>query len=289
MKIKDMYNSKKPVISFEIFPPKKDGSLESIYKTIDVLSALTPDFISVTYGAAGSTDNKTAEIASIIKNKYNIEALAHLTCITSSKEDIDKTLKTLKNHNVNNVLALRGDIPVDFDKSFSPSFKHASDLIEHIKTENNFSIGAACYPEGHIESKSIDEDLKNLKLKVENGAEFLITQLFFDNERYYDFKDKLISMNINTPISIGIMPVTNKKQIIKMTSLSGAYLPLKFRRLLDKYENNPAVLKEAAIAYATEQIIDLISSGADGIHIYTMNKPEIAQSIIKNISNIRES
>ncbi|MDD3223165.1 MAG: methylenetetrahydrofolate reductase [NAD(P)H] [Clostridium sp.] len=289
MKIKDMYSNKKPVISFEIFPPKKDGSLQSIYNTIDVLSALNPDFISVTYGAAGSTDSKTTEIASIIKNKYNIEALAHLTCITSSKENIDKTLNNLKSNNVNNVLALRGDIPADFDKNFASSYKHASDLIKHIKSQNTFSIGAACYPEGHVESKSIDEDLANLKLKVANGAEFLITQLFFDNDRYYDFKDKLISMNINTPISVGIMPVINKKQIIKIASLSGAYLPSKFKRLLDKYEYKPEVLKEAAIAYATEQIIDLISSGADGIHIYTMNKPEIAQSIVKNISNIRES
>lgn len=289
MKIKDMYNKEIPLISFEIFPPKKETNIESIYNTIDILSTLEPDFISVTYGAGGSNNNKTIEIASIIKNKYNIEPLTHLTCITSNKNDIENTLNNLKENNINNILALRGDFPCDSYKPDNLEYKYASDLIKHIKTKKNFSIGAACYPEGHIECKSLLEDLSHLKQKVSMGAEFLITQLFFDNEYFYNFHKKIKEFNINVPISIGIMPVTNKNQLLKMISLCGADLPDKFIRILTKYQYNPEALKEAGIAYATEQIIDLLSYGVDGIHIYTMNKPEIAKKILSNISYIRKT
>ncbi|MFT8315890.1 MAG: methylenetetrahydrofolate reductase [NAD(P)H] [Clostridium sp.] len=288
MKIKDMYNKKIPLISFEIFPPKKETNIESIYNTIDVLSSLEPDFISVTYGAGGSNDNKTMDIASIIKNKYNIEALAHLTCINSTKDDIENTLNNLNENNINNILALRGDFPSDSHKSDKLEYKYASDLIKHIKSKQSFSIGAACYPEGHIECKNLREDLLHLKQKVSTGAEFLITQLFFDNEYFYSFNEKIKELNINVPISIGIMPVTNKNQLLKMISLCGADLPNRFIRILTKYEYNPEALKEAGIAYATEQIVDLLSYGADGIHIYTMNNPEIAKKILSNISYIRK-
>jgi methylenetetrahydrofolate reductase (NADPH) len=290
MKIKNMYNKETPLISFEIFPPKKETNIESIYNTIDVLSGLNPDFISVTYGAGGSNDSsKTTKIASIIKNKYNIEALAHLTCITSTKDDIENTLNTLKKNNINNILALRGDLPSNFSKSNKLEYGYASDLIAHIKNNQDFSIGAACYPEGHIDCKSLHTDLLNLRHKVNVGAEFLITQLFFDNEYFYKFKENLQELKITVPVSIGIMPVINKNQVLRITSLCGTTLPDKFKRMINKYENNPEALKEAGIAYATEQIIDLISYGTDGIHLYTMNKPEIAQKILSNISYIRNT
>lgn len=289
MKIKDMYHKEKTLISFEIFPPKKDTNIESIYNTIDVLSSLEPNFISVTYGAGGSTNNKTVEIASIIKNKYNIESLAHLTCITSTKNYIENTLNDLKQNNINNILALRGDFPYNSPKSTKLEYKYASDLIKHIKSTEDFSIGAACYPEGHIECKDFNEDLLNLKHKVDIGAEFLISQLFFDNEYFYKFIEKAKELKINVPISVGIMPVINKIQALKITSLCRATLPSKFVRILNKYEHNPEALKEAGIAYATEQIIDLLSYGADGIHIYTMNKPEVAKKILSNISCIRKT
>lgn len=289
MYIKDIFSKKKPVISFEIFPPKKASSIETIYKTIDALAPLNPDYISVTYGAGGSTvNNKTVEIASIIKNKYNIEALAHLTCITSTKSDINNILKQLKKNNINNVLALRGDIPQDADFEFpNPlNFEHAVDLVNHIKNTEDFCIGGTCYPEGHIECKNIESDLLHLKSKIDAGTDFLISQLFFDNNFFYDFKSKADKLGISVPIEAGIMPVINKKQIERIVSLCGTRIPEKFIKIMNRYENNPEALKDAGIAYATEQIIDLLSSGIDGIHIYTMNNPEVAKRIVQNISSI---
>lgn len=289
MYIKDIFSKKKPVISFEIFPPKKASSVDTIYKTIDALAPLNPDYISVTYGAGGSTvNNKTVEIASIIKNKYNIEALAHLTCITSTKSDINNVLEELKKNNINNVLALRGDIPEDIDFEFpNPlNFEHAVDLVNHIKNSEDFCIGGTCYPEGHIECENIEADLLYLKNKIDAGTDFLISQLFFDNNFFYDFKSKVNKLGINVPIEAGIMPVINKKQIERIVSLCGTHIPEKFIKIMNRYENNPEALKDAGIAYATEQIIDLLSSGIDGIHIYTMNNPEVAKRIVQNISSI---
>jgi len=290
MLIKDLFTSKKPVISFEIFPPQKDSSIESIYKTIDALAPLRPDYISVTYGAGGSSAsrNKTVEIASIIKNKYDIEALAHLTCISSTKDEVDYILKQLKESNIENVLALRGDFPQDPDFKFPEplQFNHAVDLVKHIKQDNYFCVGGTCYPEGHIEASDIKSDLFNLKNKVDNGTDFLITQLFFDNNYFYNFKEKTDLMGIATPIEVGVMPVINSRQVKRIASLCGANIPEKFSKIIEKYIDKPEALKDAGIAYATEQIVDLLSSGVSGIHIYTMNNPEVAKKIVYNISSI---
>jgi methylenetetrahydrofolate reductase (NADPH) len=289
MLIKNLFTGKKPVISFEIFPPKKDSDIETIYSTIDGLKDLNPDFISVTYGAGGSTSNKTIEIASIIKNKYYIESLAHLTSVSLSKEKLNNILTELKKNNINNILALRGDFPHDMSEEdkVNRDFLYASDLAAEIKNNGGFSIGGACYPEGHLESINLENDILNLKKKVDNGTDFLITQLFFDNELFYKFKEAALKNSITIPVSAGIMPVTSKKQIERIVELSGATLPAKFKRIMDKYEHNPQALKEAGIAYATEQIIDLLSWGIDGIHLYTMNRPETARKIIQNIAQIR--
>lgn len=288
MQIKELFNTKKNVISFEIFPPKIESSIETIYETIDALAELKPDYISVTYGAGGSAKNKTAEIASIIKSKYNIEPLAHLTCITSTKVEIDAILAELKNKNVSNILALRGDYPQDSNKKVisAPSFPYACDLISYIKRKDNFSIAAACYPEGHTECIDLSSDLRFLKNKVNCGADFLISQLFFDNELFYGFLQNCDKIGIKVPVEAGIMPVINGNQIKRMTTLCGASMPKRLARIVDKYENKPEALKEAGIAYATEQIIELLSYGVRGIHLYTMNKPEIAQKIMRNIASI---
>lgn len=288
MKIKDLFN-KKPVISLEIFPPKPEAPIDTIFDTIHELADLDPAFISVTYGAGGSGKGHTVQIADVIQNKYGIEALAHLTCINSTPEEIDDVLQGLKNANVENILALRGDKPQDgnYDESGNHTYKYAKDLITHIQGFGDFSIGAACYPEYHIEAKDKVSDLRNLRDKVNCGTDFLITQLFLDNNYFYEFKEKLDLMDISIPVSAGIMPVINKRQIERITSLCGTNIPDKFKRILHKYGDNPEALKEAGIAYATEQIIDLLSSGVDGIHLYTMNKPEVARKIIEPISAIR--
>ncbi|QCX32432.1 methylenetetrahydrofolate reductase [NAD(P)H] [Caloramator sp. E03] len=289
MLIKDIFNQKRPVISFEIFPPKKEYPISTIYETIEKLKDLNPDFISVTYGSGGGNRDRTVEIASTIKNNYGIESLAHLTCIASSRNEIQEILHHLKNNGIDNILALRGDLPKDLDSNSCMSYMYAKDLISQIVKMNGFCIGAAAYPEGHIESENLEEDVKYLKEKVDAGADFLITQLFFDNEMFYNFKDLTVKYGINVPITAGILPVLNKSQILRIITLSGASLPKKFIRILDKYEYSPKALFEAGIAYATEQIIDLLSWGVDGIHLYTMNKAEVAIKIIDNISEIKNA
>ncbi len=290
MYIKDIFAQRKPVISFEIFPPKKDGSIEAIYSTLDGLKDLKPDYISVTYGAGGSTKDRTLEIASLIKHKYGVEALAHLTCITSTKEEIGTMLSQLAENDIHNVLTLRGDLPQEADFEFPNPlhYNYACDLVKEVKNRGGFSIGAACYPEVHPECDDMQKDLDHLKAKVEAGADFLITQLFFDNELFYDFLDKTKAMGINLPVTVGVMPALNKNQIHRMTSLTGASVPPKLARMMDKYEHSPEALKEAGIAFATEQIIDLLSWGVDGIHLYTMNRPEVTREITMNISTIRD-
>ncbi len=288
MKIKKLFENKKIVLSFEIFPPKKNYPIDTIYKTIEELSELSPDYISVTYGASGTSEShRTLEIASLIKNKYNIESLAHLTCINSSKDKIFNLLEELKNNNVENILALRGDLPIE-NKNFPMphQYKYAVDLIKHIKSFGHFSIGAACYPEGHIESKNIDNEIIYLKEKIDVGTDYLISQLFFENEHFYSFINKLEKNNIKIPVQAGIMPVINKKQIEKIVFLSGAYLPEKFLKILNTYEDNPKALEDAGIAYACDQIVDLITSGVRGIHLYAMNRPKVIKRIISNISSI---
>jgi methylenetetrahydrofolate reductase (NADPH) len=288
MKIKELYKNK-PVISLEIFPPKPEASIDTVLNTIDELSDLKPGFISVTYGAGGSSRSHTVQIADLIKNRYGIEALAHLTCINSGREAVELILNQLRQSNVENILALRGDPPAEGSSIPQDEchYRYAKDLIAHIKESGDFCIGAACYPEGHIECRDSIADLKHLKEKSDQGADFLITQLFFDNNLFYSFLEKLDILGVSLPVSAGIMPVINKKQIERITSLCGASIPPKFKRMLDRYGDNPAALKEAGTAYATEQIIDLLSFGVDGIHLYTMNRPETARKIISQISEIR--
>lgn len=287
MYIKDIISNKKPSISFEIFPPKKDMPISTILDTLEALEDLKPDFISVTYGAGGSNSNRTVEIASLIKEKYKVEALAHLTCIVSKEEEIDSILSDLKYKNIENIMALRGDIPKDCTYDKPLKYKYAKDLVEKINREHKFCLGGACYPEGHPECIDIKIDIDNLKSKVDSGVDFLITQFFFDNELFYDFLNKIRKAGINIPVLPGVMPILNTKQIERMVSISGCSIPKKISRIMYKYENNTEALKEAGIAYATEQIIDLISYGADGVHIYTMNKPEPTRKIVKNLSEIR--
>lgn len=287
MKIKNLY-SDKPVISLEIFPPKPETPVDTIYDTIHELADLKPEFISVTYGAGGSDAGHTVEIADLIQNKYGIDALAHLTCINSTSDQIEKVLNELKEANVENVLALRGDKPQDVSHGDleNNTYQYATDLIEHVKEFGGFSIGAACYPEYHPEAENKVADLKNLKTKVDSGTDFLITQLFLDNNDFYKFKENLDLMDIDIPVSVGIMPVINKRQTERITQLCGAKIPDKFKRILHKYGDNPKALEDAGIAYATNQIIDLLSWGVDGIHLYTMNKPHVAKKIVESISSI---
>lgn len=290
MSIKALIDSKQHTFSFEVFPPKSDNSLESIYNTIGELKDLEPDFISVTYGAMGSSKDKTVEIASRIKNHFGIESIAHLTCVTSSRQELEDTIRQLKNENIDNILALRGDIPAGFDFStLDDNYRYASDLIKHIRRQDDMTIAAACYPEKHIEALSLEQDIDNLKRKVDEGADFLITQLFFDNELFYDYYNMIQKKGINIPIIAGILPVLNKNQTNKIVELSGCKFPSKFTRILNKYHDDPVALKEAGTIYATEQITDLLSWGIKGIHLYTMNKSDTAKRIMDNIGHIRNN
>lgn len=284
MKIKELFKQKQPTISFEVFPPNKIYTLEKVYEVIDELSLLKPDFMSVTYGAGGSTRRNTVDIASKIKNINNIEALAHLTCIGATKKEIDEILKDLNKNNIENIMALRGDIPQECENKIG-EFSHANDLIKYIKEYGDFSIGGAFYPEGHQETNDL-LDLFNLKTKVDSGTDFLISQIFFENEKFYEFKEKLGKLNIKTPLIAGVMPITNGKQIRRITSMCGCSIPEKLKKILDRYEDTPIAMREAGIAYAMEQIIELISDDIAGIHIYTMNRVEASKKIMENIGNI---
>jgi methylenetetrahydrofolate reductase (NADPH) len=277
MKISELFKMK-TVLSFEIFPPKRTDSVNTIYDTVDKLKGLNPDFISVTYGAGGSESNtNTFKIASDIKNNYGIESVAHLPCINLTKSEVLKMLDDFRGAGIDNILALRGDV----NPNFTPKndFKYASDLISFIKENGDFNIIGACYPEGHIECPTIIEDIRNLKSKIDAGANQLITQLFFDNNYFYSFRERAAIAGINVPIEAGIMPVVNKKQIESMVTLCGVKLPKKFLSIMDRYENNSEAMRDAGIAYAVDQIVDLIAQGVDGIHLYTMNNPYIAHRI----------
>lgn len=289
MKIKDIYEQKKTVISLEVFPPKYDLPIETVFDTLDRLKGLEPDFISVTYGAGGKSKDRTAEIAERIKKEYGIESMAHLTCISATREQTASQLNMIREKGIENILALRGDIPEDPEFQFpSPlEYEHASDLVRELKKDGEFCIGAACYPEGHVDCIDLKTDIKNLKKKVDSGADFLISQLFFDNEEFFDFMEKLDIAGITVPVSAGIMPVLNKNQILRMTKLSGCKVTKKLKRLLDRYGDKPEALVEAGEAYATEQIIDLMTWGVRGVHLYTMNKAETARRIIGNLQSIR--
>lgn len=288
MHIKELFKEKEVVFSFEIFPPKPTSPIETIYDTLDGLQGLNPDYISITYGAGGSVNNnRTCKLSSLVKNKYGIEALAHLTCIGSTKNEISKILDNLNENGIENVLALRGD--VHEGNSSIGEFNNSQELINHIKETKKFGIAAACYPEGHIESRNIDRELEILKLKEKAGAEYLISQLFFDNNYFYKFLNFVEKSSIEAPIQAGIMPVTNKKQIERIVSLCGANLPSKFIKIINRYEHDKDALRDAGIAYALEQIVDLVSTGVRGIHLYTMNNPYIAKRITNSIGSILNS
>jgi methylenetetrahydrofolate reductase (NADPH) len=287
MSIKDILDNKKVSLSFEVFPPKKKEALESIKETAVSLTKLKPDFISVTFGAGGTTQSYTAEIAEAIEEN-GTTSLAHLTCVRSTKEALEDTISDLKKRNIKNVLALRGDFPKDAaegENVFPSGYTHASDLVKLLKNEG-MCVGGACYPEGHPESASRETDIDSLKYKVDAGVDFLTTQMFFDNDMLYSFLYRLQSAGIHVPVLAGIMPITNANQVSRMVDLSNAYIPRKLLSICDRFRDSPDAMMQAGIAYATDQIIDLISNGVRGIHIYTMNKPEIAGAIIKNVDDI---
>ncbi len=291
MKIRDMLGKGNTTVSFEIFPPKTTYPMETIFETLEKLRGLSPDFISVTYGAGGSSQGHTVEIASRVKKDFGIESIAHLTCVTSTKDTIREMLQNIKDSGIENILALRGDIPDSFmqDKNWKPEYKYAYELIDEIRDFGGFSIGAACYPEGHVETRNKVDDLKYLKQKVDHGVDFLVTQLFFDNELFYQFREKMDLVGIEKPVIAGILPVLNINQVKRIQEISGCNMPPKFLRILDRYEHDPKSLQEAGIAYAVDQIVDLLSFGIDGVHIYTMNKPEPTRRIMESISTVRYS
>ncbi len=285
MKVENLFREKRPVISFEIFPPKRDTELQNIDGTLEILSRLNPDFISVTFGAGGSAaNNKTIALAKKIKQEYGITPIVHLTCLNYSKSEIDEILAELEENEIENILALRGDHNPGIEPK--KEFQYAADLVKYIKKKGDFDVSGACYPEGHIEAENLVADIHHLKEKVDAGASHLISQLFFDNSLFYTFQVKTILAGINVPIVAGIMPVINKAQIERMVTLCGASLPEKFRRIMNKYENDREALFDAGMAYAINQIVDLLAHDVDGIHIYTMNNIKVAERICKGIEHL---
>lgn len=286
MKIIERINENKVHISFEVFPPKTDAGFESVKKAVDEIAVLKPSFISVTYGAGGGTSKNTVKIASHIKNDLGVPSIAHLTCMSSTKEEVRNVIEQMKVAGIENILALRGDRPKDSEMELPNEYHYASELIRDIKAQGDFCIGAACYPEGHVESPYKKDDILHLKEKVDCGVDFLTTQMFFDNNILYNFLYRIREKGITVPVLPGIMPVTNKKQIVRICSLSGTILPARFYAIVDKFGDNPAAMQQAGIAYATDQIIDLIANGINNIHVYSMNKPEVAVAIMSNLSEI---
>lgn len=287
MKISEVIKSGKLCLSFEVFPPKTDSLYNSVEQAVKEIASLEPDFMSVTYGAGGGTSEYTVSIASGIQKNYKVPALAHITCVSSTKQAVQEQLKKIKTAGIENILALRGDIPEGMNNSCA-EFQHANQLVAEIKATGDFCVGGACYPEGHPESANSTEDIINLKKKVDAGCEFLTTQMFFDNNILYNFLYKIREKGITVPIIPGIMPVTNGKQIARICKLSGTYLPARFKAIVDRFGDNPRAMTQAGIAYATDQIIDLFANGITAVHVYSMNKPEVARQIQKNLWDIIE-
>lgn len=282
--LQNMFDNKKS-ISFEIFPPKKDGAFDTVFETLDALGKLNPDFISVTYGAGGNRSGETIQIASYIQNKLGIDAMAHVTCVGSRKEQLLKVCEALKENHIEHILALRGDRPRDMsDEQFlSRDFAHASDMMSFIREHTDLHMAGACYPEKHFEAFSMESDLNNLRRKQEAGAEFFISQLFFDNDFYYSFLEKAAKKGITVPICAGIMPITSAKQIGTTITLAGSSVPKALADILATYGDNPEEMRKAGIDYAIRQIRDLQENGVGDIHIYTMNKPKMATEIMNAI------
>ena len=284
MRITDIINSSIPSLSFEVFPPKTNDNFDSVLSATTEIAKLLPSFMSVTYGAGGGTSKYTADIASSLLSQ-GVTPLAHLTCICSSKNRINELLADLKSRKIENILALRGDKPQDYEQ-LKHHYTYASELTAQIKAFGGFCIGGACYPEAHPESENGDLDIDALKIKVEAGCEFLTTQMFFDNNILYNFMYRLMKKGVDVPVIAGIMPVTNAKQIKRIMSISQNALPQRFIRLVDRYGDSPLAMEQAGIAYATEQIIDLYANGLNAVHVYSMNKPHVAKAIKENISEI---
>ncbi|MCC8073047.1 MAG: methylenetetrahydrofolate reductase [NAD(P)H] [Clostridiales bacterium] len=285
MKIIDIIKNKKVTVSFEVFPPKEWAKIGDTKDVINQMVKDSPAWMSVTYGAAGTTSGYTTEIANAVKNG-GVTPLSHLTCLTSTKEKINSVLDELEENNIENILALRGDIPKDFTMSDNQYYHHAFELVNEIKQRGKFCIGGACYPETHPDSKSRVEDISHLKEKVDCGLDFITTQMFFDNEAFYNFREMCAIKEINVPIVAGIMPITNAKQIKRSVELSNCSLPKKFQKIMERFGEKPEIMKQAGIIYATEQIIDLMANGVNNIHIYTMNKPDVAHKIMEGLSAI---
>ena len=284
MKLTEIINSKKPSLSFEVFPPKTSDNFESVKTATEQIAKLNPSYMSVTYGAGGGTSDYTAQIAKNLTD-LGVTSLAHLTCISSTKERVHSQLEKLKSLGIENILALRGDIPDGMSMEHL-DYHYASELTAEIRDFGGFCIGGACYPEGHPDSKNSTEDIENLKYKVDSGCEFLTTQMFFDNNILYNFMYRMLRSGVDVPVVAGIMPVTNAKQIKRICAISGNALPQRFIRIVDRYGDNPEAMKQAGIAYATDQIIDLYANGINAVHIYSMNKPDVAEAIQKNLSEI---
>lgn len=286
MKISEILKSEKVGISCELFPPKLGSQLGNVKEVVKEMAKLKPSYMSITYGATGGTSEYTVDIANEIKNVHHIPALAHLTCASSTREKVHSVIEQLKAEHIENILALRGDIPKNADFPLPNQYKHASELIYDIKSRGDFCIGGACYPEGHPEAPNMKEDIDYLKEKVDAGCDFLTTQMFFDNNIYYNFMYKVLKKNINVPIVAGIMPVTRGSQVKQIISLSGNMIPPRFKAIVDRFADYPEAMQQAGIAYATEQIIDLIANGVNHVHIYTMNRPDVAGAILHNLSEI---
>ncbi len=284
MKLTDIINSDRLSLSFEVFPPKTDDAFESVKTATEEIARLNPSYMSVTYGAGGGNSGYTLQIAENLKAK-GVTPLAHLTCVSSTKDEINAHLNNFKANGIENILALRGDRPKDETK-LKTDYSYASQLIKDIKAFGGFCIGGACYPESHPECESSFKDIENLKLKVEAGCEFLTTQMFFDNNIYYNFLYRLNNAGINVPVVAGIMPVTNPSSIKRICRISGSALPQRFIRIVDRFGDNPEAMLDAGIAYATEQIVDLFANGVKAVHVYSMNKPEVAAKIKENIKSI---
>lgn len=288
MKIIDILKQEQMSLSFEVFPPKKETSFESVRMATEEIAALQPAFMSVTYGAGGGTSEYTLAVAKNIREKYHVPMLAHLTCVSSDRETIRRKIREMKECGITNVMALRGDLTPELEKTDRSKwdYRYAVELIRELKEETDFCIGGACYPEVHPESTNQREDILHLKEKVDAGVDFLTTQMVFDNNLFFNFLYKIREAGITVPVLPGIMPITNASQVERAIKLSGAFMPQRFKAMVDKFGSNPAAMKQAGIAYATDQIIDLYANGITNVHVYSMNKPDIAEGIRRNLSDI---
>lgn len=284
MKISDILKEDRVTLTYEVFPPRAGDTYAAVVEKARTISALRPAFMSVTYRAGGDTSDYTVELASDISGRFGVESLAHLTCVSSTRQQVADVLVKLREHGVQNILALRGDIPPEGPTAHD--YAYASELVRDIKAQGDFCVGGACYPEGHPEAGGKAADIEHLKEKVDAGCEFIITQMFFDNSIFYNFLYRIRERGIDVPVVAGIMPVTNAKQVKRITQLSGNYLPEKFKAVVDRFGGDPAAMRQAGVAYATGQIIDLIANGVNHIHVFTMNKPEVAQGIHASLSEL---